>query len=189
MQQLKDVTYRHVAKMLAAALPVEGQEFGLQVEANLDAIKRLPQEQKVALKSAYIFSRKVPRQEMADFFQDLALTLLKAKTKDEKLAYAIARCDWKDWYKKYKIRQHFSLDSEVSDKTGNTSTFGELLVGEIEFESKMNGKIDAEHMYDSLPAHIKPIIDKRLIGLALAASERGKLHRFVTTKGQKLLAS
>ena len=59
MQQLKDITYRHVAKMMASALPIKGQEFGLKVEHYLDTIKRLPQEAKTALKSAYIFRRHV----------------------------------------------------------------------------------------------------------------------------------
>jgi len=63
MQQLKDITYRHVAKMMASALPIKSQGFGLKVEHYLDTIKRLPQEVKTALKSAYIFSRKVPREE------------------------------------------------------------------------------------------------------------------------------
>ncbi len=91
MEQIKDITYRHIAKMLASALPVEGQEFGLKVEQYLDTIKRLPQEAKTALKSAYIFSRKVPREEREDLFQDIVLAVLKVKTKDEQLAYAIAR--------------------------------------------------------------------------------------------------
>ncbi len=55
--------------MLASALPVEGKEFGLKVELYLDTIKRLPQETKTALRSAYIFSRKVPREEREDLIQ------------------------------------------------------------------------------------------------------------------------
>ena len=115
-RQLKDITFRHVAIMLASALPIEGEDFRDRVEANLEAIKRLPNNQKTALKMAYIFSRKVPRQEREDLFQDLALAVLKAKTKDERLAYAIARCDWRDWWKKYTIRQHYSLDSVTEDE-------------------------------------------------------------------------
>jgi len=187
MEQVKDITYRHVAKMLASALPVEGQEFGLKVEQYLETIKRLPQEAKTALKSAYIFSRKVPREEREDLFQDITLAVLKIQTKDERLAYAIARCDWQDFWKRYKIRQHYSLDSIVDDSEGNPVTLGELLVGETEFERKMDGKIDAERIYNLLPLHIQPIIDKRLIGKALNSSERNKLNRYVKAEGYKIL--
>ena len=187
MEQLKDITYRHIAKMLASALPVEGKEFGLKVELYLDTMKRLPQEAKTALKSAYIFSRKVPREEREDLFQDIALAVLKIKTKDERLAYAIARCDWQDFWKKYKIRQHYSLDSVVDYSEGNPVTLGELLVGETEFERKMDGKLDAERIYNLLPLHIQPIIDKRLIGKALNSSERNKLNRYVKAEGYKIL--
>ena len=187
MEQLKDITYRHVAKMLASALPVEGQEFGLKVEHYLDTIKRLPQEAKIALKSAYIFSRKVPREEREDLFQDIALAVLKVKTEDERLAYAIARCDWRDFWKAYKIRQHYSLDSVIEDTEGNPVTLGELLVGEAEFERKMNGKLDAERIYNTLPLNIQPLIDKRLIGKPLNQTERKRLSRYVKAEGYKLL--
>ena len=132
--QLKDITFRNVAVMLASALPIEGEDFRERVEANLEAIKRLPSSQKTALKMAYIFSRKVPRQEREDFFQDIATTLVEADHADERLAYAIARCDWRDWWKRFKIRQHYSLDSVIQDTEGNPATFGELLVGESELD-------------------------------------------------------
>jgi len=187
MEQIKDITYRHVAKMMASALPVEDQEFGFKVEQYLVTIKRLPQEAKTALKSAYIFSRKVPREEREDLFQDIALAVLKIKTKDERLAYAVARCDWIDFWKRYKIREHYSLDSVVDDTEGNPVTLGELLVGETEFERKLNGKMDAERIFDMLPSHIQPIIDKRLIGKALNSSERKRLSRYVKAEGYKIL--
>ncbi len=187
MIQVKEITYRHIAKMFASALPVEGQEFGHKVEFYLDTIKRLSREAKVALKSAYIFSRKVPRAEREDLFQDIALAVLKVKTKDERLAYAIARCDWRDFWKRYKIRQHYSLDSIVEDTEGNPVTLGELLVGEAEFERKMDGKLDAERIYNTLPANIQPLIDKRLIGKPLNQTERKRLNRYVKAEGYKIL--
>ncbi len=187
MTQLKDITYRHIAKMMASALPIEGQEFGLKVEQYLETIKTLPQEAKVALKSAYIFSRKVPREEREDLFQDIALAVLKIKTKDEKLGYAIARCDWRDFWKKYSIRQHYSLDSVVDDTEGNPVTLGELLVGETEFERKMNGKLDCQQVFDSLPAHIQPLVNKRLMGYTLNKTERNSLNYFVRKDGYKII--
>ncbi len=187
MEQIKDITYRHIAKMMASALPVEGEEFGRMVEQNLDTIKRLSKEAKVALKSAYIFSRKVPREEREDLFQDIALAVLKIKTKDEKLGYAIARCDWRDFWKRYKIRQHYSLDSVVDDDEGNPVTLGELLVGETEFERKMNGKLDCQQVFDSLPAHIQPLINKRLMGYTLNKTERNALNYFIRKDGYKII--
>ena len=92
-KQLKDITYRHIAIMLASKLPIDGEEFKTQIEVNLEAIKALPLEQKTALKMAYIFSLKVPRQGREDLFQDIAVKLFEAGTSEQRLAYAIALCD------------------------------------------------------------------------------------------------
>jgi len=197
------VTYRDIAKMLSSALPVEGEEFGDKVEEYLETIKALPREAKLAMKVGYIFSHKVPRQEREDVFQDIALALLKVKPKDERIAYAIGRCDWQDFWRKYAVRQHYSLDSVVEDNEGNAVTLSEVLVGEVEFERKMNGKLDAERIWDKLPEHIKPLIHKRLMGKPLLtgrrkrgnqatgevldSSERGILHRWIRAEGYKLL--
>ena len=181
------ITYRDIAKMLASALPVQGQEFGLKVNEFLKTIKTMPQEAKTALKVAYVFSRKVPREEREDLFQDIALAVLKVKTKDERLAYAVARCDWQDFWRKYSIRQHYSLDSVTEDTEGNPVTLAELIVGEVEFENRLNGKLEAERIFNLLPAIIKPIINKRLLGKALNNTERSRLNRYVKADGYKLL--
>ena len=186
-KQYIEVTYRDIAKMMASALPVEGDEFSLKVAETIETIKRLPQEAKIALKVAYIFSRKVPRQEREDLYQDIALAVLRAKTREEKLAYAIARCDWKNWWRQYKVRQHTSLDSVVEDSDGNPVTLAELLVGETEFQLKMDGKLDAERIWDKLPDNIKPLVQNRLLGKALTHQERNTMNYFVRTKGYQLL--
>ncbi len=62
-----------------------------------------------------------------------------------------------------------------------------MLVGETEFERKMDGKLDAERIYNLLPLHIQPIIDKRLIGKALTRQERNALNYYVRKDGYKLL--
>ena len=185
--QLKDITYRHIAIMMAATLPVQDDDFRDKVNEILEVIKTLPQNAKVALRSAYIFSRKVPRQEREDLFQDIALAILKAKTSDEKLAYAIARCDWRDWWSKYTIRQHYSLDSVTEDDDGNPVTLGELIVGEAEFERKMDGKLDAQRIWEVLPDNIKPIVTNRLLGKALTHQERNTLNYWVKSTGYQLL--
>ena len=173
--------------MLASSLPIEGEDFRNRVEANLEAIRKLPSYQKNSLKMAYIFSRKVPRQEREDLFQDIALALLRARPKEPRLAYAIARCDWRDWWKKYKIRQHYSLDSVTEDEDGNPATLGELIIGESEFELKMDGKLDAQRIWHKLPSTIKPIIQHRLLGQALNQNERKQLSRWVQSHGYQLL--
>lgn len=183
-----DVTYRHIAQMFCAQMPVQGNEYAQAVESNLETIKALPVEAKHALKCAYIFSRKVPREEREDLFQDLMLNLLKARITDEKLCYSVARCDWADWWKRFKVRAHLSLDESVStDDTGNPVTLADLLVNEIRFETMVDGKLDAEYIWARLPAHIKPIISKRLSGKALLANERQALSRFVRGQGNSLL--
>jgi len=181
------VTYRDLAKMLSSALPVEGEAFGNKVEEYIGAIKTLPREAKLAMKVGYIFSHKVPRQEREDVFQDIALAIFKVKAKDERMAYAIGRCDWQDFWRKYAVRQHYSLDSIVEDDEGNPVTFAELLVGEVEFERKMNGKLDAERIFNKLPKHIKPLVNKRLIGKPLTHYERTVMSRYVRADGYRLL--
>lgn len=184
------VTFRDIAKLFVKAMPLEGQEFGNKVNEYTDIIKAMPTEAKVALKSAYIFSSKVPKVEREDMFQELALAIYKAQTKDEKLAYAIARCDWRDWWAKYKVRQHYyagSLNSTVLDSEGNECEICELLIGETEFEFKMDGKIDAERIWDKLPDKIKPIVQKRLLGYPLLKPEHNTLSYYVKTQGYKLL--
>ena len=184
-----EITYRDIAKMLASALPIQGDDFAYQVNQNLEVIKALPVEAKHALKVAYVFSRKVPRHEREDLFQDIALAVLKVKTRDERLAYSIARCDWRDWWRKYSIRQHYSLDSVTEDEDGNPVTLGEMVVGEVEFENKINGKLDAERIWSKLPDLIKPLVFKRLIGQALNQTERKQMSRYVQKFGYQLLLS
>jgi DNA-directed RNA polymerase specialized sigma24 family protein len=183
-----ELTYRHVAKMFCSHLPVEGQDYFQAVESMLQSISELPIEAKHALKSAYIFSRKAPREEREDLFQDLMLKLLESRIADEKLCYAVARCDWQDWWKRYKVREHYSLDVSVSqDESGNPVTLGDLLVNEIRFETMIDGKLDAVAIWNQLPSEIKPIITKRLQSKALSATERKRLNRFVHGQGTSLI--
>lgn len=187
VKHIKDITYRDIAKMLVKAMPVEGEDFAEKVNEYLETIRVMPVQAKLALRSAYIFSRKVPIEEREDLFQDIALAILKAKVEDERLAYAIARCDWKDWWKRYKVRQHYSLDSVIEDDDGSPVTLGELIVGEAEFERKMDGKLDAERIWQKLPSYIKPIIQTRLLGKAVNQTDRQRLNRWIKKEGYQLL--
>jgi len=168
--------------MFASALPLAGEEFGEAVNNYLEEIKRLPKGAKVALRSAYIFSRKAPAQEREDLFQELALAILEAKVEDERLAYAIARCDWQDWWEKYMTRSHYyggNLNATLEDDDGQEVEFGELLVGETEFERKMIGKVDGQALWAKLPEAIKAIVLKRLLGRALTNAERLRLSHWI----------
>lgn len=181
MEYIK-VTYRQIAKMLVKALPVEEVEFSLKVEEYLEVIKAMPEGCKLALKSAYIFSRKVPREEREDMFQELTLAILKAKATDERLAYAVARCDWQNWWQKYMIRQHYSLDSIVDDGEGNQVSFSELLVGEVEFENRLDGDLDGQRLFEQLPKWVQDIVKKRLLGHPIRGGERKLLDKWVISR-------
>lgn len=175
-------TYRHVAKMLASALPIKDDEFGSKVEEYLEIIKRLNRQSKIALRSAYIFSRKAPRQERQDLFQELCLAVLENNVDNERLGYAIARCDWIDFWRKYKTREHFfsgNLNETVLDSDQQEVELAELIVGEVGFERTIDDRLDAKAIWDQLPANIKPIIQRRLEGRPLPDKDRKQLSRFV----------
>ncbi|KKK56637.1 hypothetical protein LCGC14_3062530 [marine sediment metagenome] len=159
--QLK-VTYRDIAKMLAKALPIEGADFGAQVEENIQAIKAMPTDQRVALRVAYVFSSKVPREEREDFFQDLTLALLSAQTPDERLAYTIARADWKDFWGRYKTRQHYRDGRTVLDVEGEQVDMVDLLTGACEYE-KLDSEIDGKALIHTLPQWIQDTLNPRNI--------------------------
>ncbi len=189
MESTIKVEYRDIAKMLVKAMPIQGDDFGAKVSEYLDTIKAMPKAAKVALKCAYVFASKVPREEREDMFQELALNILKARVGEEKLAYAIARCDWLDWWKAYKIRQHTSLDSVVEDTEGNSTTLGELIVGEAEFEAKVCDEIDCGRIWSILNQypHIKAVVVKRLTGQPLRRGERQYLDAWVGRIGASLI--
>ena len=180
------VSYRDIAKLFVKALPVDGDEFSNKVEEYIEIIRALPAPAKIALKSAYIFSRKVPREEREDLYQELVLAVLKAQTGDERLAYAICRCDWINWWAKFKIRQHYSLDSVVEDDEGKQVPLSELIIGEAEFELKMDGELDAQRIWNALPGDIQGIVQKRLIQQPLTNKERARLSYWTRTQGYKV---
>jgi hypothetical protein len=187
MMDYNRVTHRDIAKMLVSGMPLSGEQFSDKVEAYIEAINNMSIENKTALKMAYIFSRKVPREEREDVFQDLALSLFKAQAPGEKLAYTIARYDWKDWYRKYSIRQHTSLDSVVENDNGTGQTLAELLVGTVEYTELLDGKLQAERIWNILPDNIKRIVSDRLKGKSLNKTDRNSLNYYARTHGASLL--
>jgi len=191
---MQNKIYRNIAKLLASALPLEDRELGQTVEDYLKAILALPDWEKAALRAAYIFSRKVPFEDREDVFQELALGVLKEKGEGEALAYTIARCDWRDWWQKYQTRKRikwYSLnaiaqghdhDGTLADDTGLEYDLGELLVGEAEFERKIDGKLAAEALWAKLPDTIKRVVNRRLLGYSLTSTERSRLATFVNSR-------
>lgn len=157
---------RKVAISLAEQLPIEGQPFTDKVNEYVKRIMRLPATTRYNLKSAYVFSSKVPREEREDVFQTLFTVLTEAKPTSEKLSYAIARRDWIDWYRQFKVKSQYGMSFELasnSDKE-NERQLSEVLIGECEFELKMESKLDAQQIWAQLPARMKDIVHKRLLG-------------------------
>jgi len=179
-------TYRNIAKMLASALQVEGEEFGAHVEVYLHQIDKLPTECKRALHYAYIFSRKAPHQEREDLYQELAIKLLELRAHDDKMAYAVARCDWKDWWKAFKLRVNYNWQSIERMADAEDGGYGQeaidrqiyhsaLLQGEVEFERK----VDIDILWNKLPERIQAIISKQIAGYCPTGAERVALCNYL----------
>jgi hypothetical protein len=112
--QAKHIPTLHaMAEWSCSALPLEGEDFGQQVQTVEHELLRMTRRHKgnlIALQTAYVFSMKVTRQERRDMFQELFLSLYEHKMSDNGLAYAIAHGDWCSWWRAYKMRSHYSLD-------------------------------------------------------------------------------
>jgi DNA-directed RNA polymerase specialized sigma24 family protein len=176
-------TLRDVAKWLCSALPLEGEDFGQKVNAAERELSRMTKRNKanlVALQTAYVFSKKVPRQERQDLFQELFLTLFEHKAADNGLAYAIARADWCDWWRSYKIRSHYSLDMVADADSGDS--FGDLLVGVCDFEARILGKINGDRLLEALPDYIRKTVQRKLDGQPTSSRERAQLRMWVNLR-------
>lgn len=178
MKPIKDITYRNIAMMLVKAMPVDGEQFTDKVSEYTAIIQAMPIEHKLALRSAYIFSAKVPREEREDMFQELAIALLENGTKSPALAYSIARCDWRNWWSKYKIRQHYSLDTVVNDSDDTLATFGELVIGECDFDIRMNSEIECQRIVKMLPDKLKRVVKMTLLGQMVSPWDRLELQQW-----------
>ena len=171
------------------------------------AISKLNANAKLAIQAAYIFSRKVPTNEREDLFQELALAVLTSGTNNPAFAYTIARRDWQNWYKSFKLHSQFYggyLSETLTNSDGEETELAELLVGEVEFERKQIDKLDSQSLWYRIPAEIQKLVMKRLQGKPLGTNrnrkggrpklnqslndtERKRLNRWVKTEGYKLL--
>jgi hypothetical protein len=178
-------TLRDIAKWLASALPLEGEDFGAQVSATERELLRMTKRKRdrgnlVALQTAFVFSKKVPRQERPDMFQELFLTLFEHKVSDNGLAYATARGDWANWWARYKMRSHYSLDMVADEKTGDS--FGDLLVGVCDYEMQILGKINGDRLLEALPTHIRRMVQRSLEGYPLKGGDHIMLTKWVNSR-------
>jgi len=177
------------------------------VKSTSKAIDKLNINAKLAIQAAYIFSRKVPSNEREDLFQELVLAVLDSGTEKLSFAYAIARRDWQNWWKSYKLHSQFysgHLSDTLTNSDGDETELAELLVGEVEFERRQIDKLDAQSLWNRIPEDIQKLVLKRLQGKplgtnrkrkagkpkldkALNNTERKRLNRWVQTKGYELL--
>jgi hypothetical protein len=182
--QAKHIPALHdMAKWLCSALPLEGKDFGQQVQTVERELLRMTKRNKanlVALQTAYVFSKKVPRQERQDMFQELFLTLYEHRMSDNGLAYAIARADWCNWWRAYKIRSHYSLDMAADADSGDS--FGDLLVGVCDFEAQVLGKINGDRLLEALPDYIRKIVQRKLNGQPTSKREQAQLRMWVSQR-------
>ena len=163
---MPELTYRHIARILCHVEP-ESKDYPQAIETTLATIKALPAQHRLSMRIAYIFASKVPYEERGDCFQTFTATLIGRGVSDERLAYAICRCDWLDWWRAYKIRQHVDLDTTITDEDGNATTLGNLIVGMVDFEQRIGSELDAASLWERIPADIRPLIIKRMTGRAL----------------------
>jgi hypothetical protein len=200
-------TYRTIAKSICAYAPVNDGEFGELVQSTINNLKSMGKTARLAVKVAYVFSRKVPREDREDMFQELVTAVLDSGATEERFAYTIARRDWQNWWQKRKLHsQYFAgyLSETVTDSDNEDTELAELLVGEVEFERKLDGKLDGERLWERIPDNIKPLVQKRLLGKPLGAprnrkggrpkndgtlnnTERQRLNYWIKSEGYKLL--
>jgi len=195
------INYRSIAKLLAKDMPIDGQEYRVKIEEYIKAIKAMPKAQQSALGAAYIFSDMLRGYERQDLFQELVAHILTVMAKRkgsiesiDGFCYKVARNKWKDKWLQQENRKEItngdfsSLNRPVIDSdNGREEELQELLAGEVEFERKLNSKLDSQAVLDSLPDRVKAIVIKKLIDKErLSSSECNILHRHTKNHGQKI---
>lgn len=202
-------SYQNVAKAAIGSFDSfdDDQTYIGLVKSTRESLEAMGTNGKLAVEAAYVFSRKVPRSERQDMFQELATAILASGTTDAAFAYTIARRDWQNWWRRYKLHSQYYegyLSETILNADGEETELAELLVGEIEFERKQIDRLDTKRLWQKLPAEIKPLILKRLQGKPLGSprkrkagkpkssgaldnTERQRLNRWVKTEGHKLI--
>jgi len=208
MPIITEANYQQIARAAIGQPSFDDDNVYIElVNSTARQLDKLGLNAKLAVEAAYIFSRKVPMSERQDLFQELVIAILDSGTENPAFAYTIARRDWQDFWRSYKVRNHFYsgyLSDVILNSDGEETELAELLVGEVEFERKQIDKLDAQSLWQQIPADIQVLVSKRLLGKPLGASrkrkagrpknsgslnatERQRLNRYVKTEGYKLL--
>jgi len=207
MTVITKATYQQVSKAMLGPNFDRDDSFIDLVKQTAKQIEGLGVNAKLAIEAGYIFSRKVPQEERQDIFQELVTAILDSGTESAAFAYTIARRDWQNWWAEYKLHSQFYegyLSETITNSDGEETELAELLVGEVEFENRQIDKLDAQRLWQQIPAYIQQLVTKRLEGKPLGASrkrkagqpknsgtlngtERQRLNRWVKSEGYKLL--
>jgi len=175
---MMEVTYRKIAIVMVRRLPRQDR-FSDKVGEYVQTMERLPVQAQVALKAAYIFAAKsrhgIGNDEQQDCFQDYFTAVLEKNTDSEALAYTIAKRRWID-----KFKQHRRRRSLVPSKTSDQPTV------DSDFIAGLESAIDADSLWQVLPAKIKLVVQKRLNQQALTSTERARLSRYLGEHGQQI---
>jgi hypothetical protein len=169
--------YQQIAKASISHSFDDDDEYIELVKRTASEFEKLDDNAKLGIEAAYIFSRKVPLVERQDLFQELVCAVLDSETDNPAFAYTIARRDWVDWWRSYKLHSQFHegyLSETLTNSDGEETELAELLVGEVEFEAKQIDKLDAGRLWKQLPKAIQKLVVKRLQGKPLGASRKGK---------------
>jgi DNA-directed RNA polymerase specialized sigma24 family protein len=168
--------YQQIAKAAISHSFDDDEEYIELVKTTSQQYAKLDDNAKLAIEAAYIFSRKVPMVERQDLFQELVLAVLDSGTQKPEFAYTIARRDWQDWWRTFKLHSQFHegyLSEVIVNSDGEETELAELLVGEVEFEAKQIDKLDARRLWRKLPKDIQKLVVKRLQGKPLGVSRKG----------------
>ena len=131
---------------------------------------------------------RVPDTERHDWAQGLSMILLESRPNNAALAFAIARARTIDWWRRYKLRQHYHLDFESEE--GDVSErfdrdMREYLTGVDQYQ-QIEGKVDAESLWSKLPPKVQAVVTKRLVGTRLTGAERVALHRWLKVNAEAI---
>jgi len=207
MNLITKTTYQQIGKAMLGDGFDRDDSFIELVKQTAKQIEGLGLNARLAIEAGYIFSRKVPREERQDLFQELITAILDSGTENAAFAYTIARRDWQNFWSTYKLHSQFFegyLSDTITNSDNEETELAELLVGECEFENKQIDKLDAQRLWNQIPEDIQKLVVKRLKGKPLGSprkrkvgkpksnvslnnTERSRLNRWVNTEGYKLL--
>ncbi len=127
---------------------------------------------------AYWVAR-VPEAERVDWLQTMAVKLLESKPATNALAFVVAKCDTMSWWRAFKLRQHFSLDTARESDDDNAKTMLDSLCAVAQYEAMIESDDNARALWRALAPNIQAIVSKRLNGARLSCAERQTLCRYL----------